>query len=66
MTTPADNSAAADRTVELAIGGMTCASCVRHVEKALSRIDGVDSAEVNLATEVATVTSAEAMSSARG
>ena len=24
----------------LDIGGMTCASCVRHVEKALSRIDG--------------------------
>ena len=34
---------------------MTCASCVRHVEKALSRINGVDSAEVNLATEAATV-----------
>ena len=34
----------------LDIGGMTCASCVRHVEKALSRIDGVRSAEVNLAT----------------
>jgi P-type Cu+ transporter len=42
-------------TCTLDIGGMTCASCVRHVEKALSRIDGVDSAEVNLATEVATV-----------
>src|SRR6185312_4306475 len=39
----------------LDIGGMTCASCVRHVEKALSRIDGVASAEVNLATEAATV-----------
>src|ERR1043166_3675105 len=37
----------------LDIGGMTCASCVRHVEKALSRIDGVRSAEVNLATEAA-------------
>ena len=34
---------------------MTCASCVRRVEKALSRINGVDSAEVNLATEAATV-----------
>jgi P-type Cu+ transporter len=42
-------------TCTLDIGGMTCASCVRHVEKALSRIDGVDSAEVNLATEAATV-----------
>jgi copper chaperone CopZ len=42
-------------TCTLDIGGMTCASCVRHVEKALSRIDGVRSAEVNLATEAATV-----------
>src|ERR1044072_7447596 len=42
-------------TCTLDIGGMTCASCVRHVEKALSRIDGVDSAEVNLAPEAATV-----------
>ena len=41
--------------VTLDIGGMTCASCVRHVEKALSRVDGVESAQVNLATEVATV-----------
>lgn len=37
------------------IVGMTCASCVGRVEKALSRIEGVASAEVNLATEVATV-----------
>jgi Cu+-exporting ATPase len=42
-------------TCTLDIGGMTCASCVRRVEKALSRVDGVHSAEVNLATEVATV-----------
>ena len=41
--------------VTLDIGGMTCASCVRHVEKALNRVDGVESAQVNLATEVATV-----------
>ncbi|WP_432929366.1 heavy metal translocating P-type ATPase [Microbispora sp. CA-135349] len=40
----------------LDIGGMTCASCVRRVEKALTRVDGVAAAEVNLATEVATVT----------
>jgi Cu+-exporting ATPase len=43
------------RHVTLDIGGMTCASCVRRVEKALHRVDGVRSAEVNLATEVATV-----------
>ncbi len=34
---------------------MTCASCVRRVEKALKRVDGVDDASVNLATEKATV-----------
>src|SRR3954468_3237513 len=39
----------------LEIGGMTCASCVRRVEKALSKVDGVVAAQVNLATEVATV-----------
>ena len=39
----------------LDIGGMTCASCVGRVEKALRRVDGVAAAEVNLATEVATV-----------
>src|SRR5689334_12832890 len=42
-------------TCTLDIGGMTCASCVRRVEKALARVDGVRSAEVNLATEAATV-----------
>ena len=39
----------------LDIGGMTCASCVGRVEKALNRLDGVTSAQVNLATEVASV-----------
>ena len=39
----------------LDIGGMTCASCVGRVEKALSRVTGVTAAEVNLATESATV-----------
>src|SRR3954452_12990106 len=34
---------------------MTCASCVGRVEKSLHRLDGVAAAEVNLATEVATV-----------
>ena len=29
--------------VTLDIGGMTCASCVRHVEKALTKVDGVAS-----------------------
>ena len=39
----------------LNIGGMTCASCVAHVEGALRQVPGVVSASVNLATEKATV-----------
>ena len=39
----------------LPIGGMTCASCVAHVESALSALPGVLKANVNLATERATV-----------
>jgi Cu+-exporting ATPase len=39
----------------LQIDGMTCAACVNRVEKALSRVDGVSRASVNLATETATV-----------
>ena len=46
-----------EREVEaiLPIEGMTCASCVRRVEKAIAKLPGVDSANVNLATEQATV-----------
>jgi Cu+-exporting ATPase len=44
-----------DQTVRLAIEGMTCASCVARVEKALLKVPGVASAEVNLATEKAEV-----------
>ncbi len=40
-------------TVTLAIGGMTCASCVARLEKALAAAPGVLSASVNLATEEA-------------
>ncbi|CAN2532280.1 Copper-transporting+P-type+ATPase [Methylocapsa aurea] len=42
-------------TIEFGVGGMTCASCVAHVEKALRAAPGVLSAEVNLATERARV-----------
>ncbi|HDG9761044.1 heavy metal translocating P-type ATPase [Acinetobacter nosocomialis] len=41
--------------VELSIEGMTCASCVARVEKALKKVDGVQEATVNLATEQAWV-----------
>ncbi len=37
------------------VEGMTCASCVARVEKALSAVPGVGEASVNLATEMATV-----------
>ena len=39
----------------LAIGGMTCAACVSHVESALTGVEGVAAASVNLATERASV-----------
>ncbi len=42
-------------TVDLQIEGMTCASCSSRVEKALAKVPGVVSAEVNLATERAEV-----------
>lgn len=44
--------------LELAIQGMTCASCVGRVERALRGVPGVLAAEVNLATERAAVTRA--------
>lgn len=58
MTTTAPTAASATGAsagCTLDIGGMTCASCVGRVERALNRVDGVIAAEVNLATEVATV-----------
>jgi len=42
-------------TLDLGVGGMTCASCVSRVEKALKKIPGVQDATVNLATESARV-----------
>lgn len=41
--------------VELAVKGMTCASCVGHVEKAVLAVPGVTRASVNLATEKASI-----------
>ena len=41
--------------VTLQVEGMSCASCVARVEKALLEVDGVTSAAVNLATERATI-----------
>ena len=43
-------------TKELAISGMSCASCVARIDRALAKIPGVQLVSVNLATERATVT----------
>src|SRR3954447_11340296 len=43
-------------TLDLGVAGMTCASCVNRVERALKKVPGVSDAVVNLATESARVT----------
>ena len=53
LTAPPPASPATE--LQLPVGGMTCASCVARVEKALARVSGVQAASVNLATETATV-----------
>ena len=44
-----------DTMREFAVTGMTCASCVMRVEKALRKVDGISAATVNLADEHAVV-----------
>ncbi|OEV29133.1 carbonate dehydratase [Streptomyces nanshensis] len=62
MTSTTQHEApAAPQSVELSIGGMTCASCAARVEKKLNRMDGV-SAGVNYATEKAKIRYADAVS----
>ena len=51
----------ATRSTELAIGGMTCASCAARIEKKLNKLDGV-TATVNFATETARVSFPAAVS----
>ncbi|KWD55996.1 copper-transporting ATPase [Burkholderia ubonensis] len=64
---PAPTSPAAPATapIELEIEGMTCASCVARVEKALANVPGVTRASVNLATERATVDAAAGVTTAQ-
>ena len=52
---PSSLSPPSPSTLDLGIGGMTCASCVSRVEKALKKVAGVQGATVNLATESARV-----------
>ena len=54
MNTSSSSFVSAD-TLDIGIAGMTCASCVARVEKALKKVPGVQSATVNLATESARV-----------
>ncbi|MGV9868624.1 heavy metal translocating P-type ATPase [Rhodococcus koreensis] len=54
MTRSADIAAPPDSQIELAIGGMTCASCANRIERKLNKLDGV-TATVNYATEKARV-----------
>ncbi len=60
---PTATAAALLATDDISIGGMTCASCVMRVEKALKKLPGVQQATVNLATESARVTFDPALAS---
>ena len=44
-----------NQEVTIKVGGMMCATCVQHVEEALKEVPGVANANVNLASEKATV-----------
>lgn len=46
--------------LQLAVRGMTCAACVNRVERALKKVPGVSQAQVNFATETASITLADA------
>ncbi len=56
MTLDSAPSQPADDMVQLSVRGMTCAACVGRVERALRKVPGVQAAQVNFATEVASVT----------
>ncbi len=52
-------------TVSLPIEGMTCASCVGRIERALKAVPGVETVSVNLATERASITTRSAVARAK-
>ena len=49
------NASTDTQEIDIGVGGMTCASCVMRVERALKKVPGVQDASVNLATESARV-----------
>ena len=53
--------AAETSVLQIPVEGMTCASCVQRVERAIGKVDGVESVDVNLATNKATVRSKNGM-----
>src|SRR5688500_14097136 len=55
MTTTLPSPTPTTVDVSFPVTGMTCASCVNRVEKAIGKVAGVERAAVNLATERATV-----------
>jgi Cu+-exporting ATPase len=61
---PMRASPAPTATLTFPVQGMTCASCAGRVERALRAVPGVQSAEVNLATEAVAVTAAPAAAGA--
>src|SRR5690606_18967436 len=54
-TSPSTPPSTASHLLDLGISGMTCASCVGRVERALRKVPGVQEASVNLATESARI-----------
>ena len=61
MTTETTTSPPSLSTLNLSVGGMTCASCVGRVERALKKVPGVQEATVNLARNLGLITGASVM-----
>src|SRR3989338_8726454 len=55
ITTPPNTAPGSVHSLDLGISGMTCASCVGRVERALRKVPDVQKASVNLATESARI-----------
>ncbi len=55
MTTTESAPQTEPQTINLAVGGMTCAGCASTIQRGLAMLPGVDGADVNIATRRATV-----------